>query len=83
MNFSNTFSVTVHSHFSQGTRESALEDCTSAIELNPNYVKALSRRGQLYEDLDKPHEAMKDFNRVLDMDKNHAEANKAAMVSVM
>jgi len=62
-----------------GTRESALEDCSSAIELNPNYVKALSRRGQLYEDLDKPHEAMKDFNRVLEMDKSHAEANKAAM----
>ena len=66
----------------QGTRESALEDCSSAIELNPNYVKALSRRGQLYEDLDKPHEAMKDFNRVLEMDKSHAEANKAAMVGV-
>ena len=49
--------------------------------MSPNYVKALSRRGQLYEDLDKPHEAMKDFNRVLDMDKSHAEANKAAMVS--
>lgn len=62
-----------------GTRESALEDCSSAIELNPIYVKALSRRGQLYEDLDKPHEAMKDFNRVLDMDKSHTEANKAAM----
>ena len=25
---------------------------------------------------------MKDFNRVLEMDKSHAEANKAAMVSV-
>ena len=36
----------------------------------------------MYEDLDKPHEAMKDFNRVLEMDKSHAEANKAAMVSV-
>ena len=35
----------------------------------------------MYEDLDKPHEAMKDFNRVLDMDKSHTEANKAAMVS--
>ncbi len=65
----------------QGTRESALEDCSSAIELNPNYVKALFRRAQIYEQLDRPHEAIKDFNRVLELDKGHVEANRAVLVS--
>jgi regulator of sirC expression with transglutaminase-like and TPR domain len=48
--------------------------------LNPKYVKALNRRAHLYEDLDKPHEAMKDFNQVLEIDKGNVEANKAVMV---
>merc|ERR1712088_992591 len=33
----------------------AIEQCSEAIQLNPKYVKALLRRGQTYEETDKPH----------------------------
>ena len=61
-------------------KESAIEDCNQAIELKDNYVKALLRRGQCLEDLDKPHEALKDFEKVLEIDPGLAEAKTALMV---
>ena len=64
----------------QGVKESAIEDCNQAIELKDNYVKALLRRGQCLEDLDKPHEALKDFEKVLEIDPGLAEAKTALMV---
>ena len=64
----------------QGVKESAVEDCNQAIELKDNYVKALLRRGQCLEDLDKPHEALKDFEKVLEIDPGLAEAKTALMV---
>ena len=48
--------------------------------MRPTYLKALLRRAQLQEELDKPHEAMKDFEKVLEMDKDHKEARRAAQV---
>ena len=63
-----------------GLQEKAIEDCTEAIELNPNYVKAILRRAQTYEDTDKPHEAMKDFEKVLELDPGNKEARMAVMV---
>ena len=55
------------------------QECTNALELNPNYVKALLRRAQTYEDTDKPHEAMKDFEKVLEFDPGHKDARMAVM----
>ena len=60
-------------------KEKAIEECSKAIELNPDYVKALTRRGQVYEDTDKPHEAFKDFEKVLQLDPGHKEARMAVM----
>ena len=57
----------------------AIEQCSEAIQLNPKYVKALLRRGQTYEETDKPHEAMKDFQQVLEIDPTHKEARMAVM----
>ena len=57
----------------------AIEQCSEAIQLNPKYVKALLRRGQTYEETDKPHEAMKDFEQVLEIDPGHKEARMAVM----
>jgi predicted TPR repeat methyltransferase len=65
----------------QDRKEAAIEDCTKAIELKPDYVKALVRRGQAYEDTDKPHEAFKDFERVLEIDPGLKEARAAVLVS--
>ena len=60
-------------------KEKAIEECSKAIELKPDYVKALCRRGQVYEDTDKPHEAFKDFEKVLELDPGHKEARMAVM----
>jgi len=62
-----------------GLQEKAIENCSEAIELNPNYVKAILRRAQTYEDTDKPHEAMKDFEKVLELDPANKEARMAVM----
>lgn len=37
------------------------EDCTSALALNPNYAKALSRRAKAYESLDELRSALEDI----------------------
>ena len=58
----------------------AIEDCTRALELKPDYVKALVRRGQALEDSDKPHEAFKDFEKVVEIDPGLKEAKIALMV---
>ena len=64
----------------QENKEGAIEDCTEAIDLNPNYLKAWLRRAHIYEDTDKPHESMKDFEKVLELDPRHAESNVAVRV---
>jgi len=38
-----------------------VSDCTEALKLNPNHVKALIRRGQAYESLEKFQKALEDF----------------------
>ena len=63
-----------------GQKEKAIEECSNAIELHPNYVKALLRRGQTFEETDKPHEAMKDFEKVLELDSGNKDAKMAVMV---
>ena len=63
-----------------GLQEKAIENCSEAIELNPNYVKAILRRAQTYEDTDKPHEAMKDFEKILELDPGNKDARMAVLV---
>ncbi len=43
-------------------------------------MQALLRRGQAYEDSDKPHEAFKDFEKALEIDPGLKEAKIAVMV---
>lgn len=62
-----------------GLKEAAIDDCSEAIELNENYVKAIFRRAQLYEETDRPHEAIKDFEKILQLDRTHKESNLAVM----
>nr|BAN20706.1 conserved hypothetical protein [Riptortus pedestris] len=57
--------------------ESAIEDCSKAIELEPNYVKALLRRAQLYENSEKLDEALADYKRVVELDPSHTESINA------
>lgn len=67
-------------NYLQTEKDSAISDCTKAIELNSSYVKAYIRRAQLYEETDKLDEALEDFKKVLTFDPNHTEANHAVRV---
>lgn len=67
-------------HCFQTEKDSAISDCTKAIELNSSYVKAYIRRAQLYEETDKLDEALEDFKKVLTFDSSHPEANHAIRV---
>ncbi|XP_066601215.1 tetratricopeptide repeat protein 1 [Prorops nasuta] len=55
----------------------AVADCTKAIELDNNYVKAYIRRALLLEEIEKLDEAFEDYKKVLALDPAHTEANLA------
>ncbi|KAG0240377.1 hypothetical protein B0O80DRAFT_381294 [Mortierella sp. GBAus27b] len=56
--------------------DKVVEDTTLALKLNPTYIKALGRRAQAYENMNKYQEAMHDFTAmcVLDGFKNDSYA---------
>ncbi|XP_064603101.1 tetratricopeptide repeat protein 1-like [Liolophura sinensis] len=55
-------------HMRSENFEEAIEDSTKALELNPNYMKALLRRAELYEKTEKLDEALADYTQVVNMD---------------
>ncbi|KAM3924258.1 tetratricopeptide repeat protein 1 [Leptodactylus fuscus] len=63
----------------QDKTEPALTDCTKAIELNPDYIRALLRRAELYEKTDKLDEALADYQSVLEKDMSCRQAKEACM----
>ncbi|XP_059219702.1 tetratricopeptide repeat protein 1 [Stomoxys calcitrans] len=60
-------------------KKPAIEDCTKAIELWPEYVRALLRRAKLYEHEDKLDEALADYKRVYELDPGQNEAREAML----
>ncbi|KNC87801.1 hypothetical protein SARC_00058 [Sphaeroforma arctica JP610] len=46
----------------------AVDDCTEALSLNKEYVKALVRRAQGYEKQDKLEDALEDFKKAVELD---------------
>ncbi|XP_063934049.1 tetratricopeptide repeat protein 1-like [Zophobas morio] len=46
--------------------DSVVEDCTRALEINPNYEKALLRRASSYERMEKFKDALADYEKVLE-----------------
>ncbi|XP_028322687.1 tetratricopeptide repeat protein 1 [Gouania willdenowi] len=58
-------------------KEEAITDCTQAIELDPEYVRALLRRAGLYEQTEKLDEALEDYNKVLTLVPDEAVARRA------
>ncbi|XP_061393778.1 tetratricopeptide repeat protein 1 [Musca vetustissima] len=60
-------------------KKSAIEDCTKAIELWPEYVRALMRRAKLYEHDDKLDEALADYKRAFELDPGQGEAREAML----
>nr|XP_023689652.1 tetratricopeptide repeat protein 1 [Paramormyrops kingsleyae] len=59
--------------------ESAIADCTKAIELNPDYIRAILRRAELYEKTDKLDEALEDYKLVLEKDPSMKQAREATL----
>nr|XP_029138682.1 tetratricopeptide repeat protein 1-like [Labrus bergylta] len=60
-------------------KDQAISDCSKAIELNPDYMRALLRRAELYEQTEKLDEALEDYKKVLDLDPTHTTARQACM----
>ena len=62
-----------------GNNLNVIENCSSALEINPNYVKALYRRGSAYANLNDYELALKDLqlaNKIQPNDKNIEELLK-------
>uniref|UniRef100_A0A069DN47 DnaJ protein n=1 Tax=Clytia hemisphaerica TaxID=252671 RepID=A0A069DN47_9CNID len=51
--------------------EDSVKDCTSAIELDPSYLKAYLRRAKSYMDQELYEEAVRDYEKITKMDHNH------------
>ncbi|XP_025766625.1 tetratricopeptide repeat protein 1 isoform X3 [Oreochromis niloticus] len=60
-------------------KEQAISDCSRAIALDPDYLRALLRRAELYEQTEKLDEALEDYQKVLERDPNNVAARQAAM----
>ena len=52
------------------------------MELDPNYIRALLRRAELYEKAEKLDEALEDYKAVLEKDPSVHQAREACMVSL-
>jgi len=50
-----------------------IADCTKAIELDANYTKAYLRRAKSYMDTEEYEEAVRDYEKILQMDKSNRE----------
>lgn len=53
----------------------AAAECTEALKLNENYLKALLKRGTIYMKLEEYEEAVRDFEKACKMDKNDRGTN--------
>ncbi|KAF5306183.1 hypothetical protein FQR65_LT07459 [Abscondita terminalis] len=57
-----------------GYKETAVDDCTKSIELNPNYIRAILRRAKLYEEIEKLDESLEDYKKLLELDPGNKDA---------
>jgi len=48
-----------------GQKEKAITDCTKAIKINKNYIKAIRRRAKLYQESEKFEESQSDWESLL------------------
>lgn len=60
-------------------KEEAISDCTKAIELNPNYIRAILRRAELHEKTEKLDEALDDYKTIVEKDPSVTQAQEACM----
>ncbi|XP_053321657.1 tetratricopeptide repeat protein 1 [Spea bombifrons] len=73
------FSNRAAARMKQDKNDVALKDCTRAVELNPDYIRALLRRAELYEKNDKLDEALADYKTVMERDPSCSQARGACL----
>ncbi|KFO84940.1 Tetratricopeptide repeat protein 1 [Buceros rhinoceros silvestris] len=73
------FSNRAAAKIKQDKTEAALSDCSKAVGLDPNYIRALLRRAELYEKTEKLDEALEDYKAVLEKDPSVHQAREACM----
>ncbi|XP_048884628.1 tetratricopeptide repeat protein 1 isoform X2 [Brienomyrus brachyistius] len=73
--FSNRAAARLHLDKNEG----AIADCSKAMELNPDYIRAILRRAELYEKTDKLDEALEDYKLVLEKDPSVKQAREATL----
>ncbi|NXI39609.1 TTC1 protein, partial [Galbula dea] len=73
------FSNRAAAKMKQDKAEAALSDCSKAVALDPNYIRALLRRAELYEKTEKLDEALEDYKAVLEKDPSVHQAREACM----
>ncbi|XP_053572192.1 tetratricopeptide repeat protein 1 [Bombina bombina] len=73
------FSNRAAARIKQDKNDLALKDCSKAIDLNPDYIRALLRRAELYEKTDKLDEALADYKSVLEKDMSVSQAREACL----
>ena len=56
-----------------GEHEGVLDDCSSALDLSPEYTKALMRRAMAHEAMDHPSEALEDAKRAAALEPSNKE----------
>ncbi|XP_077402322.1 tetratricopeptide repeat protein 1 [Vanacampus margaritifer] len=58
-------------------KDDGIADCSRALELNPDYMKALLRRAELYEQTEQLEKALDDYQKVLERDPKQTAAGQA------
>jgi len=56
-----------------GKIKDSIEDCSKAIDLDPNYTKAILRRAKSYMETEQYEEAVRDYEKVSKSDKHNGE----------
>ncbi|KAH6828856.1 Tetratricopeptide repeat superfamily protein [Perilla frutescens var. hirtella] len=60
-----------------GKYEETVKESTKALELNPTYMKALSRRAEAREKLEQYEESIADLTKILELDPSNDQARRA------
>lgn len=53
----------------------SITECSEALKLNENYLKALLKRATIYMELEEYEEAVRDLEKACKMDKNNRGMN--------
>lgn len=59
----------------------SIAECTEALKLNENYLKALLKRASIYMELEEFEEAVRDLEKACKMDKNNSRGMNSLLIN--